>query len=126
MRRFVGPLLLALIGVSMIGATYSEGWHDLKIAAVTAAVTNTAQEVPALPWRGVADIKGTTKIVLFPTLFLTKQECDAYLKTNAFKVLYANLVVFLASHPGGSTVGPGKCAQVAPTTPPPPALGDSI
>lgn len=106
-KWFVGPVLLALIGVSMIGAAYTEG-------DVTGTVT---------PWRPLADIAGTTHAVVFSGAFPTKAVCDTFIGSTDFKKTYASIIVFLASHTG-QKLGKPHCEQVLPEEKPP--AGESI
>jgi hypothetical protein len=115
MRKLVGPLLLALVGASMIGAAYPKG-DPLPNASVTATVTTPANDL--VPWRPVVDVINTTKALVFNDLFFEKKPCDAFLKTKGFKDKLANLVTFLATH-SGTVVGAPHCEQVPPATPPP-------
>lgn len=96
MRKFVGPILLAVI---LMG----EGWH------VTAAVTEQ-------PWTPIAGLVGTTKAIRFADPLPTKKACEAYIKTPAFLKTYLSLAGFLTSH-AGAHVTPPMCIQLPDITP---------
>ena len=122
MRKFVGPLLLALVGLSMIGAAYSEPTFVPDPRAPVTVTVTTPVDLALVPWRPVAGILGTTYAVMFNDLFFTSGACEKYLKTAPFRQSYAGLVAFLATHTGQRLAAP-VCAQVPPSTPPPPPLG---